>query len=49
MKKAKVEFPVYESSLESWNLQKHQQTSSIEEIENQMDAWLQERRLKKKV
>lgn len=48
VKKAKVEFPVYESSLESRNFQKYDQTTSIEEVEHQMDDWLQERKVSKK-
>lgn len=48
MKKAKVEFPVYESSLESSSLQKYEQSTSIEEVEHQVDDWLQERRVSKK-
>lgn len=48
MKKPKVEFPVYEPTSE--NFQNYDQTTSIEEIEDQMDDWLQDRRvLKKKV
>ncbi|XP_060901529.1 dnaJ homolog subfamily C member 1 [Labrus mixtus] len=46
VKKPKVEFPVYEPSEE--NIQSYYQTSSIEEIEDQMDDWLQERRAGKK-
>ncbi|KAE8290449.1 DnaJ-like protein subfamily C member 1 DnaJ protein-like protein MTJ1 Precursor [Larimichthys crocea] len=48
VKKPKVEFPVYEPTSE--NFQNYDQTTSIEEIEDQMDDWLQDRRvLKKKV
>ncbi|KAK2896184.1 dnaJ homolog subfamily C member 1 [Channa argus] len=48
VKKAKVEFPVYEPSSENLNYQHYDQTSSIEEIEDQMDDWLQDRRSTKK-
>ncbi|XP_041658996.1 dnaJ homolog subfamily C member 1 [Cheilinus undulatus] len=46
VKKPKVEFPVYEPSVE--NVQSYDQATSIEEIEDQMDDWLQERRGGKK-
>uniref|UniRef100_UPI0037E9A373 dnaJ homolog subfamily C member 1 n=1 Tax=Semicossyphus pulcher TaxID=241346 RepID=UPI0037E9A373 len=46
VKKPKVEFPVYEPSSE--NFLSYDQTTSIEEIEDQMDDWLQERRAGKK-
>ncbi|KAM7379940.1 hypothetical protein PAMP_005429 [Pampus punctatissimus] len=45
VKKPKMEFPVYEPSAENPN---YQQTSSIEDIEDQMDDWLQDRRAAKK-
>ncbi|CAJ1073225.1 dnaJ homolog subfamily C member 1 [Xyrichtys novacula] len=45
-KKPKVEFPVYDPSEE--NFQNYDQTTSIEEIEDQMDDWLQESRASKK-
>lgn len=48
VKKPKVEFPVYEPSLENQNYQSYDQTTSIEEIEDQMDDWLQDRRASKK-
>ena len=48
MKKPKVEFPVYEPSAENLNYQSYQQTSSIEDIEDQMDDWLQDRKAAKK-
>lgn len=44
MKKPKMEFPVYESVSPSY-----EQTTSIEDIEDQMDDWLQDSRAKKKV
>ncbi|KAM9349690.1 dnaJ homolog subfamily C member 1 [Symphorus nematophorus] len=44
VKKPKVEFPVYEPSSESLKQQSYEQTTSIEDIEEQMDDWLQERR-----
>lgn len=47
VKKPKVEFPVYEPPAE--NFQSYDQTLSIEEIENQMDDWLQESRVERKV
>lgn len=43
-----MEFPVYEPSLEKMNFQKYDQTTSIEEIEDQMDDWLQGRKVSKK-
>uniref|UniRef100_A0A3Q1EGH1 DnaJ homolog subfamily C member 1 n=1 Tax=Acanthochromis polyacanthus TaxID=80966 RepID=A0A3Q1EGH1_9TELE len=43
VKKQKVEFPVYEPSSES-SSQNYVQTTSIEDIEDQMDDWLQDRR-----
>lgn len=48
VKKPKVEFPVYEPSLEDLNYQSYDQTTSIEDIEDQMDDWLQDRRAAKK-
>uniref|UniRef100_A0A7N6FFY9 DnaJ homolog subfamily C member 1 n=2 Tax=Anabas testudineus TaxID=64144 RepID=A0A7N6FFY9_ANATE len=48
IKKPKVEFPVYEPSSENLNYQSYDQTASIEEIEDQMDDWLQDRRAAKK-
>ncbi|XP_070830762.1 dnaJ homolog subfamily C member 1 [Chaetodon trifascialis] len=48
VKKPKVEFPVYEPSSENLSYQSYDQTTSIEEIEDQMDDWLQERRPAKK-
>nr|XP_043871046.1 dnaJ homolog subfamily C member 1 isoform X2 [Solea senegalensis] len=44
VKKPKAEFPVFEASPENLNYQGYDQTSCIEEIEDQMDDWLQERR-----
>lgn len=48
VKKPKVEFPVYKLSSENLTCQSYDQTTSIEEIENQMDDWLQDRRAAKK-
>uniref|UniRef100_A0A8C4DPG6 DnaJ homolog subfamily C member 1 n=1 Tax=Dicentrarchus labrax TaxID=13489 RepID=A0A8C4DPG6_DICLA len=48
VKKPKVEFPVYEPSSDNLNFQSYDQTTSIEEIEDQMDDWLQDRRAAKK-
>ncbi|XP_023254436.1 dnaJ homolog subfamily C member 1 [Seriola lalandi dorsalis] len=48
LKKPKVEFPVYEPSSENLNYQSYDQTSSIEEIEDQMDSWLQDHRAGRK-
>lgn len=48
VKKPKMEFPVYEPSPESPNFQSYDQATSIEEIEDQMDDWLQDRRATKK-
>ncbi|XP_035490374.1 dnaJ homolog subfamily C member 1 [Scophthalmus maximus] len=44
VKKQKVEFPVYEPTSENLKNQSYDQMSSIEEIEDQMDAWLQDHR-----
>ena len=38
------EFPVYKPSSENLNYQSYDQTSSIEEIEDQVDVWLQDSR-----
>lgn len=49
MKKPKVEFPVYEPLAENQNqTQNYDQATSIEDIEEQMDDWLQDRRAAKK-
>ncbi|XP_059200725.1 dnaJ homolog subfamily C member 1 isoform X2 [Centropristis striata] len=47
VKKPKVEFPVYELPPENLN-QSYDQATSIEDIEDQMDDWLQDRRTTKK-
>ncbi|KAL6103650.1 dnajc1 [Pungitius sinensis] len=47
VKKPKVEFPVYELSSENLICQGYDQSTSIEEIEEQMDDWLQDRSKKK--
>ncbi|XP_034744347.1 dnaJ homolog subfamily C member 1 isoform X2 [Etheostoma cragini] len=46
VKRVKLEFPVYE--LQTDKVQRHQQDTSIEDIEDQMDDWLQERRTARK-
>lgn len=43
-----MEFPVYEPSSENLTCQSYDQTTSIEEIEDQMDDWLQDSRAPKK-
>ncbi|XP_070700615.1 dnaJ homolog subfamily C member 1 isoform X2 [Pempheris klunzingeri] len=48
VKKPKVEFPVYTPPLEDVIYQSYDQTTSIDEIEDQMDDWLQDRRSGKK-
>uniref|UniRef100_A0A1A8FW50 DnaJ homolog subfamily C member 1 n=1 Tax=Nothobranchius korthausae TaxID=1143690 RepID=A0A1A8FW50_9TELE len=48
VKKPKMEFPVYKPSPEAPDSQRYEQTTSIEEIEDQMDNWLQDRRAAKK-
>ncbi|XP_076023847.1 dnaJ homolog subfamily C member 1 [Genypterus blacodes] len=48
VKKPKVEFPVYESLSERLNHQSYEQSTSIEEIEDQMDDWLQDHTAAKK-
>ncbi|KAF7692818.1 dnaJ homolog subfamily C member 1 [Silurus meridionalis] len=47
VKKPKVEFPVYESS-ESAYVPAYDQGTSIEDIEDQMDDWLEDRKMQKK-
>nr|XP_040028323.1 dnaJ homolog subfamily C member 1 [Gasterosteus aculeatus aculeatus] len=47
IKKPKVAFPVYELSSENLLCQGYDQSTSIEEIEDQMDDWLQDRSKKK--
>lgn len=48
VKKPKVEFPVYEPTQESVSHPSYDQTTSIEEIEDEMDDWLRERKATKK-
>uniref|UniRef100_A0A3Q0R8F3 DnaJ homolog subfamily C member 1 n=1 Tax=Amphilophus citrinellus TaxID=61819 RepID=A0A3Q0R8F3_AMPCI len=49
VKKPKVEFPVYEPLAENQTqTQNYDQATSIEDIEEQMDDWLQDRRAAKK-
>ncbi|XP_017260420.1 dnaJ homolog subfamily C member 1 [Kryptolebias marmoratus] len=48
VKKPKQDFPVYQPSSETQNYQKYEQTTSIEDIEDQMDDWLQDRKAAKK-
>ncbi|XP_056266454.1 dnaJ homolog subfamily C member 1 [Pseudoliparis swirei] len=48
VKKPKVEFPVYELSSEHLAVQGYDQATSIEDIEDQMDDWLQDRGAAKK-
>ncbi|KAF7644612.1 hypothetical protein LDENG_00219020 [Lucifuga dentata] len=48
VKKPKVEFPVYEPSSENASYQSYDQTTSIQDIEDQMDYWLQDCRAAKK-
>ncbi|XP_068565396.1 dnaJ homolog subfamily C member 1 [Cebidichthys violaceus] len=48
VKKPKVEFPVYELSSENLNSPGYDQATSIEDIEDQMDDWLQDRGAAKK-
>ncbi|XP_072318289.1 dnaJ homolog subfamily C member 1 [Eucyclogobius newberryi] len=50
VKKSKVEFPVYDPALNTGTgLQGYDPVTSIEDIEDQMDDWLQEKKHKKKV
>ncbi|XP_068197665.1 dnaJ homolog subfamily C member 1 [Antennarius striatus] len=49
VKKLKVEFPVYEPSSEQLKHRHDDQTTSIEEIEDQVDDWLEVCRTSKKV
>ncbi|XP_049603756.1 dnaJ homolog subfamily C member 1 isoform X1 [Syngnathus scovelli] len=44
VKKPKMDFPVYQPSAEQANLQVYQQTGSIQEVEEQLDQWLQDQR-----
>lgn len=48
VKKPKVEFPVYEPTWENVSQQSYNQTTSIEEIEDQMDDWLHDRKSTKR-
>ncbi|XP_068604723.1 dnaJ homolog subfamily C member 1 [Brachionichthys hirsutus] len=48
VKKLKVEFPVYEPSRENPNHRRDDQTTSIEDIEDQMDDWLEDCKAAKK-
>ena len=48
VKRPKVEFPVYDLSSENPSCQSYDQAASIEDIEDQMDDWLQDRRAAKK-
>ncbi|KAM4605065.1 dnaJ homolog subfamily C member 1 [Polymixia lowei] len=48
VKKSKVEFPVYEASVPEGLYQSYDQSTSIEDIEDQMDDWLEDRKSKKK-
>ncbi|XP_029308915.1 dnaJ homolog subfamily C member 1 [Cottoperca gobio] len=48
VKKPKVEFPAYELPSENPSSLRYDQASSIEDIEDQMDDWLQDRRAVKK-
>nr|XP_057924637.1 dnaJ homolog subfamily C member 1 [Doryrhamphus excisus] len=43
-KKPKMDFPVYVPSADELNSQSYQQTGSIEEVEDQLDEWLQDQR-----
>lgn len=47
MKKPKVEFPVYEP-IEAAYVPAYDQGASIEDIEDQMDDWLEDRKSQKK-
>ncbi|XP_061696317.1 dnaJ homolog subfamily C member 1 [Syngnathoides biaculeatus] len=44
VKKPKMDFPIYEPSAEEPNLQSYQQTGSIQEVEEQLDQWLQDQK-----
>ncbi|XP_061878876.1 dnaJ homolog subfamily C member 1 [Entelurus aequoreus] len=48
VKKAKMDFPVYVPSEDELNFQSYQQAASIEEVEDQLDEWLQDQRHAKK-
>ncbi|XP_028297175.1 dnaJ homolog subfamily C member 1 [Gouania willdenowi] len=48
VKKPKVEFPVLRESSDNQNSHSYDQSTSIEEIEDQMDDWLQDRKAMKK-
>lgn len=43
-----MEFPVYEPTWENVRQQSYSQETSIDEIEDQMDDWLQDRKAAKK-
>lgn len=48
MKKPKVEFPVYEPSANAAFVPTYDQGTSIEDIEEQMDDWLEDKKQQKK-
>ncbi|XP_073682002.1 dnaJ homolog subfamily C member 1-like [Garra rufa] len=48
VKKPKVEFPVYEPSTNAAFVPVYDQGTSIEDIEDQMDDWLEDKKLQKK-
>ncbi|XDV27212.1 hypothetical protein PO909_030783 [Leuciscus waleckii] len=48
VKKPKVEFPVYEPSANAAFVQTYDQGTSIEDIEEQMDDWLEDKKQQKK-
>lgn len=48
VKKPKVEFPVYEPSTNAAFVPSYDQGASIEDIEDQMDDWLEDKKQQKK-
>lgn len=48
MKKPKVEFPVYEPYTDQAFVPAYDQGTSIEDIEDQMDDWLEEKQQQQK-
>lgn len=48
VKKPKVEFPVYEPSTNAAFVPAYDQGTSIEDIEDQMDDWLEDKKQQKK-
>lgn len=44
VKKPKMDFPIYQPSADETNFQSYPQSGSIQEVEEQLDQWLQDQR-----